>query len=76
MIVLASTTKVRRFIELMPLVSNGSRKCVGKLFATTGDETGRVLELPTGIRDGTSSLGNFGARSQYFRLFVDLSTTV
>jgi hypothetical protein len=27
----------------------------------------RVLELPTGIRDGTSSLGNFSARSQYFQ---------
>lgn len=27
----------------------------------------RVLELPTGIRDGTSSVGNFIARSQYFQ---------
>ena len=27
----------------------------------------RVLELPTGIRDGTSSVGNFSARSQYFQ---------
>jgi hypothetical protein len=27
----------------------------------------RVLELPTGIRDGTSSAGNFSARSQYFQ---------
>jgi hypothetical protein len=27
----------------------------------------RVLELPTGIRDGTSSMGNFIARSQYFQ---------
>lgn len=27
----------------------------------------RVLELPFGVRDGTSSLGNFTARSQYFQ---------
>jgi hypothetical protein len=27
----------------------------------------RVLELPTGVRDGTSSVGNFSARSQYFQ---------
>jgi hypothetical protein len=27
----------------------------------------RVLELPVGLRDGTSSLGNFTARTQYFQ---------
>jgi len=27
----------------------------------------RVLELPTGIRDGTSSVGNFSARTQFFQ---------
>jgi hypothetical protein len=27
----------------------------------------RVLDLPTGIRDGTSSVGNFSARSQYYQ---------
>jgi hypothetical protein len=27
----------------------------------------RVLELPFGIRDGTSSIGDFNARSQYFQ---------
>lgn len=31
-----------------------------------GDERA-VLELPTGVRDGTSSLGNFNARSQFFQ---------
>jgi hypothetical protein len=29
----------------------------------------RVLELPFGIRDGTRSVGNFTARSQYFQTF-------
>jgi hypothetical protein len=27
----------------------------------------RVLELPFGVRDGTSSVGNFSARTQYFQ---------
>jgi len=27
----------------------------------------RVLELPVGIRDGTSSIGSFSARSQFFQ---------
>ncbi len=31
------------------------------------DESRAVLELPTGVRDGTSSLGNFNARSQFFQ---------
>jgi hypothetical protein len=29
----------------------------------------RVLELPLGIRDGTSSVGNFTARSQFFQTY-------
>jgi hypothetical protein len=36
-----------------------------RVAAAPGDV--RVLELPTGIRDGTSSVGNFSARSQYFQ---------
>ena len=36
-----------------------------RVAAAPGDV--RVLELPTGIRDGTSSIGNFIARSQYFQ---------
>ena len=35
--------------------------------ATTGDEAGRLLELPTGIRDGTSSLGYFNPASAFFQ---------
>jgi hypothetical protein len=27
----------------------------------------RMLELPVGVRDGTSSIGNFSARSQFFQ---------
>ena len=36
-----------------------------RVAAAPGDV--RVLELPTGVRDGTSSVGNFSARSQYFQ---------
>ena len=35
--------------------------------AANADEAGRLLELPTGIRDGTSSLGNYSALSSYFQ---------
>ena len=40
---------------------------VYRLIATTDDESGRLLELPTGVRDGTSSLGDFNASTQYFQ---------
>jgi hypothetical protein len=33
------------------------------------DHSLRLLELPTGIRDGTSSLGNFSAETQYFQTY-------
>ena len=36
-----------------------------RVAAAAGDVC--VLELPTGIRDGASSAGNFSARSQYFQ---------
>jgi hypothetical protein len=37
------------------------------MIALTGDDQGRVLDLPTGLRDGTSSLGDFNASSQFFQ---------
>jgi hypothetical protein len=39
------------------------------LVASSGanDETERLLELPTGIRDGTSSIGNFNPASTFFQ---------
>ncbi|MFN7985583.1 MAG: hypothetical protein U0Q11_27390 [Vicinamibacterales bacterium] len=40
---------------------------VYRLVAASGDEAGRLLELPTGIRDGASSLGNFSASTSYFQ---------
>jgi hypothetical protein len=41
--------------QLYGLISRGS------------NESARVLELPTGIRDGTSSMGNFTPSSMYFQ---------
>ena len=40
---------------------------VYRLIASSDAETGNVLELPTGIRDGTSSLGDFSAATQFFQ---------
>lgn len=40
---------------------------VYRRIATADDESGRLLELPTGIRDGTSSLGNFNPASEFFQ---------
>jgi hypothetical protein len=40
---------------------------VYKLIAATNDEAGRVLEIPTGVRDGVSSIGKIDAASQYFQ---------
>ena len=37
------------------------------LVASAGDDETRLLELPTGIRDGTSSLGDFNAETAFFQ---------
>jgi hypothetical protein len=38
-----------------------------RLVASAGEENGRVLDLPTGVRDGTSSIGDFSAASLFFQ---------
>lgn len=38
-------------------------------YVLSAPQDGRVLELPFGVRDGTSSVGNFTARSQYFQTY-------
>jgi hypothetical protein len=40
---------------------------VYQLIASDAEDGEKVLELPTGIRDGTSSLGDFNARTLYFQ---------
>ena len=48
-----------------PLYSASVPRFYDRIAATPGDI--RVLELPFGVRDGTSSVGNFTARSQFFQ---------
>lgn len=56
--------------ELLPaprtLYSAAIPRIYDHIAAATDDEM-RVLELPIGVRDGTSSVGNFTARSQFFQ---------
>jgi hypothetical protein len=57
-------------IELLPaprMLYSAEVPAVYTLIAATTDEAGRVLELPTGMRDGTSSMGRFNPASQYFQ---------
>lgn len=49
-----------------PLYS-ASVPAVYRMLGAAEDERGRLLELPTCIRDGTSSLGDFNASSQFFQ---------
>jgi hypothetical protein len=57
------------FVELLPaprpLYSASVPHFYEGIAATPGNA--RVLELPFGVRDGTSSVGNFTARSQFFQ---------
>ncbi len=48
-----------------PLYSATIPQFYARIAAAAGDA--RVLELPVGVRDGTSSVGNFTARSQFFQ---------
>jgi hypothetical protein len=56
-------------LELLPapltLYSAAVPPFYQQVAAAMGDV--RVLELPTGVRDGTSSVGNFSARSQFYQ---------
>jgi hypothetical protein len=59
-------------IELVPapraLYSAAIPEIYGRIAAETNrDESGRLLELPTGMRDGTSSMGNYSALTSYFQ---------
>lgn len=57
-------------VELVPaprLLYSADVPDVYNLITATTDEAGRVLELPTGVRDGRSSIGRFNPASQYFQ---------
>lgn len=40
---------------------------VYSMIRNSADESLRLLELPSGVRDGTSSIGDFNASAQYFQ---------
>ena len=63
---LAAALAIELFPAPRPLYS-AEVPDVYRLVAATGEEPGRLLELPTGIRDGTSSLGDFSAATQFFQ---------
>jgi hypothetical protein len=57
-------------LELTPaprVLYSAEVPAVYRLIVENGDRTGRVLELPTGMRDGTTSLGRFNPANQYFQ---------
>ena len=57
-------------VELTPIPRTLYSAAVPEVYrriAAAGDESGRLLVLPTGIRDGTSSVGNFSAATQFYQ---------
>ncbi len=56
-------------LELTPAPRRLFRADVPEVYRllATGDESGAIMELPTGIRDGTSSLGDFQASTQFYQ---------
>ena len=65
---LLSTVALVLLFELLPAPRPLYSAAVPHFYAriaTAGDV--RLLELPVGVRDGTSSVGNFTARSQFFQ---------
>ncbi len=59
-------------VELLPVPRTLHRASVPSIYATIAadpDERHAVLELPVGLRDGTSSIGNQSARSQFYQAF-------
>jgi hypothetical protein len=59
------------FFELLPVprtLYSAEVPAVYRHVAAAPDDT-RLLELPFGVRDGTSSVGDFTARSQFFQTY-------
>jgi hypothetical protein len=67
--VLLCTVAAVMFFELLPAPRPLYSASVPRFYARVAQYGAdvRILELPVGIRDGTSSIGNFTARSQFFQ---------
>jgi len=57
------------FFELLPAPRPLYSASVPRFYTRVAEQQAdvRMLELPVGVRDGTSSVGNFTARSQFFQ---------
>ena len=55
--------------ELLPAPRPLYSAAIPRIYQYIADAPGdvRVLELPSGVRDGTKSVGNFSARTQFFQ---------
>jgi hypothetical protein len=62
-------TTVLLITELVPAPVTLYSAAVPRLYrhVAAANDDARVLELPFGVRDGTSSVGNFTARSQFYQ---------
>jgi hypothetical protein len=56
-------------VELLPAPMTLYAASVPRFYeqVATAPDDARVLELPTGVRDGTSNVGNFSARTQFYQ---------
>jgi hypothetical protein len=68
--ILAATVALLVF-ELLPAPLTLHSATIPRIYRHVAEAAAgtRVLELPFGVRDGTSSAGNFTARSQFFQTF-------
>jgi hypothetical protein len=66
------TVGVLTFAELVPAPRPLYSTAIPRVYARVADDPRpdiRLLELPVGMRDGTSSVGNFHARAQFFQTY-------
>lgn len=67
-VVLAALLTIELVPAPRPLFATTVPEVYGLITASVpGEETGRLLELPTGVRDGTSSRGNFKVATQFYQ---------
>jgi hypothetical protein len=66
---LAVLVTVGLALELAPVPRQLYSAAIPSVYEKLGDvnESGRLLDLPTGIRDGASSTGDFSAATQYYQ---------
>jgi hypothetical protein len=62
-------------VELLPAPMTLYAAAVPRFYeqVAAAPDDARVLELPTGVRDGTSNVGNFTARTQFYQTFHNKS---